>query len=123
MGITTARSKARRGWTLLLVPALLLGGACKRERAEEPAQEVARTLITYEIQVTNPMPHAMKVYAEYGAGEQELGVVEPNGTRTFTFTSEPITAATLKARAEDGSHEATGEASFAERNSVTWTIQ
>lgn len=105
----------------IALPALFVLTACggePREGAE--TQEVAQA--TYEVQVTNPMPHAMIIYADYGTGEKtELGTVEPMGTATFTITSPPSTSVRLTAQDSAATHEVFGEVTLTTGMAASWT--
>lgn len=74
-----------------------------------------------QVAVTNPMPHAMNVMADWGQGEEPLGTVEPNQTETFDIPAEPGTEITLSAMDEAETHNPTGTITAEE--GATWTIQ
>lgn len=112
-----------------VLPALLVLGACRGEQQQEqqpaaeqqPAQEVAQA--TYELQVTNTMAHPMTVYAEYGAGEIQLGTVESMQTSTFTITQPTSMTVNLRAEPADKSHTLNGQANLMAGMAASWTIQ
>ena len=102
---------------VIALPALFALGACKGDADQEVGEA------TYELEVTNPMPHTMTVYAEYTTGHRvALGTVEPMGTTTFTITGPGSTRVKLMATDEAASHEVTGEARLRSGAAATWTI-
>lgn len=105
----------------MTLPFLWALDACGGERPEAEPQEVARA--TYELHVTNPMPHAMIIFADYGNEEKaKLGRVEPMGTQSFTLVSPPSTSVLLSATDEEGTHEVSGEVALVEGMATRWTV-
>ncbi len=65
----------------------------------------------------------MTVYAEDGAGEVQLGTVEPTGSALFTITAPASTTLKLRAQDAEGTHIVTGQAILTEGITSSWTIQ
>lgn len=76
-----------------------------------------------EVSVTNSMPHAMIVRADWGEGEAELGKVEPNETKTFDLAAPPGTDVTLTATDERATHSTSGAVTVDPASPPSWTIQ
>lgn len=114
-------SSKRTMVSLMVLPALLTLGACRGEQQEAIEEEVGE--VTYELQVTNPMPHAMTIFADDGTGEVQLGVVEPMQTITFTITSPASTAVKVRAQDADITHEVFGEVTLTSAMASSWTIE
>lgn len=76
-----------------------------------------------QIAVTNPMPHAMNVKADWGQGEQMLGAVQPNETKTFDVAAAAGTEVKLTATDDDNTHSPSGSLTLSEGSPAAWTIQ
>lgn len=136
------RTLARRLSTAAVWMALVsLGFGCQTEGADEeeaPADTVAETMTqdepvaglepgagsTYEVAITNPMPHAMIVSVQYtGGGETELGTVPAGGEQSFTIAASAGETVTLVATDEAGTHSPTTTLTLPEGQTQTaWTI-
>jgi hypothetical protein len=81
--------------------------------AGEPAQ----------ISVTNAMPHPMVVKGDWGQGEQELGSVEGNQTKSFDVDAPAGSQVTLTATDKDASHSTSGTVTLEAATPASWTIQ
>jgi hypothetical protein len=81
--------------------------------AGEPAQ----------ISVTNAMPHPMLVKGDWGQGEQELGTVDVNETKTFDVNAPAGSQVTLTATDKDASHSTSGTVTLEAATPASWTIQ
>lgn len=81
--------------------------------AGEPAQ----------ISVTNAMPHPMVVKGDWGQGEQELGTVEVNETKSFDVDAPAGSQVTLTATDKDASHSTSGAVTLEAGAPASWTIQ
>lgn len=117
----------RRIAGMTALPLFLALAACQGETQQEETaqtaeqQEVAQA--TYTIEVSNPMPHAMIVSADYGTGQPvELGAVEPMGTQTFTITSPPSTTVNLTAEDAAKTHTVNGQVTLMTGMAATWTV-
>jgi hypothetical protein len=137
------RTLARRLSTAAAAIALVsLTFACETEDADEevaPADTIATTTAeepvstglepgassTYEVAITNPMPHAMIVTVEYtGGGETELGTVPPGGEQSFTVAASAGETITLVATDEAATHSPTTSITLPEGQTQTsWTIE
>ena len=80
---------------------------------------------TYEVVITNPMPHAMAVTVEYaGGGETELGTVPAGGEQSFTVAASAGEDVTLVATDEAGTHSPSTTMTLPEGQTQTaWTIE
>ena len=79
---------------------------------------------TYELVVTNPMPHAMTVSSDFEGAVVELGAVAASGQQTFIVPAPPGATVTVIARDEAGSHSPTTQVTFPEGQTyTTWTIE
>ena len=76
-----------------------------------------------EIAVTNPMPHAMIVKADWGSGETELGTVEPGETASFEVSAPAGTQVSLSASDAAASHAVSGTVTVEAGAPASWTIQ
>ena len=76
-----------------------------------------------EVAVTNPMPHAMIVRADWGQGAEELGEVAPNETKTFEIGAAPGTEVTLTATDAAETHSPSGTVTVSADSPASWTIQ
>lgn len=118
----------RRIASLATLPVFLVLAACQgeprqQEAAQPPAeqQEVAQSV--YEIEIVNPMPHAMIVTAETGTGEAiELGIVDAMGTATFSITAPASMTVTLTAADEAATHTVQSEVTLSGDLTPSWTI-
>ena len=126
----------RWGSTLALVAlvGLVAATACKKTEpgggapadTTAPARDTTMTSSTgapAQVAVTNAMPHEMVVKADWGQGENELGTVEPNETKTFEVTAPSGTALALTATDKDASHSASGSVTLDSAAPAAWTIQ
>jgi hypothetical protein len=79
---------------------------------------------TYDVSITNPMPHAMIVTVEYtGGGETELGTVPAGGEQSFTVAASGGETITLVATDEAGTHSPSTTITLPEgQTETTWTI-
>lgn len=115
--------------TLLTVPLVTLM-ACQGERtAEEMAEQqpaaeetMEMAAATYELEITNPMPHAMVVYRKTLDEEVRLGTVPANGSTYFTITEPTDMEVRLRAEDEAQTHEVTGKVHLQEGMDAAWTI-
>lgn len=78
---------------------------------------------TAEVAVTNPMPHAMIVKADWGSGEVELGPVEPGETASFEVGAPPGTQVSLSAADAAETHAVSGSVTVEADAPAAWTIQ
>lgn len=78
---------------------------------------------TAQVSVTNSMPHAMIVKADWGEGEMELGTVATNETKSFDVQAAGGSQVNLTATAEDASHSTTGTVTVGAGEPASWTIQ
>ena len=140
---TLARRLATAAATIALVS---LAIACATEDAEDdaaPADTIAPSAetttaeepvstglqpgqsSTYELAITNPMPHAMIVTVGYtGGGETELGTVPAGGEQSFTVAASAGETITLVATDEAGTHSPTTTMTLPEDQTRTaWTIE
>lgn len=76
-----------------------------------------------QVAVTNPMPHAMNVKADWGQGEQMLGAVQPNETKTFDIAATPGTEVKMTATDDANTHSPSGSLMLSEGSPAAWTIQ
>ncbi len=76
-----------------------------------------------QVSVTNSMPHAMTVKADWGEGENELGTVEPNETKSFDVEAPAGTQVTLTATDAQASHSTSGSVTVGPDQPAAWTIQ
>jgi hypothetical protein len=76
-----------------------------------------------EIAVTNPMPHAMVVKADWGSGETELGTVQPGETASFEVSAPAGTQVSLSASDPAASHAVSGTVTVEADAPASWTIQ
>lgn len=118
----------RRIASLAALPVVFTLAACQGETQQQetaqPAEQQEVAQATYTIEVSNPMPHAMVVTADYGTGQPvELGSVEPMGTATFTVTAPPSMTATLTAQDESRTHAVSGQVTLTSGMAASWTIQ
>lgn len=113
-----------------LVP-LLVFVACKGQQAQQqqaaeqkPAegQTMEMAAATYQIEVQNPMPHTMIVYAKTDSGEVKLGSVPANGSTYFTLTEPGTMDVQLRAEDEAKTHEVTGTVHLMKGQQASWTI-
>jgi hypothetical protein len=138
------RTLASRLSTAVVSIALVaLGAACQGEDAGEdaaPADTIATSApmadepvstgvepgvsSTYDVSITNPMPHAMIVTVEYtGGGETELGTVPAGGEQSFTVAASGGETITLVATDEAGTHSPSTTITLPEgQTETTWTI-
>lgn len=110
---------------LALPLALLLG--CPAERGgDEVSQEGEMGMemagVEFAIEVTNPMPHDMVVYAEAGTRVLELGTVPANGSASLTFTASEAMELELRARDTGMTHSVSGTVQLTEGQAAAWTI-
>jgi hypothetical protein len=137
------RTLARRLSTAAAAIALVsLAFACETQEGDEdvaPADTIATTTgeepvstgvepgisSTYEVVVTNPMPHAMIVTVEYtGGGETELGTVPAGGEQSFTVAASAGETITLVATDEAATHSPTTSMTLPEGQTQTsWSIE
>lgn len=125
---------------LLLTAALAVGlAACQREGEEVgteeelgPESEAVTTetapadeRVSYQVVVTNPMPHAMNVVVTLPDGSQDqLGTVPASGESTFTVLSAPGSSVTLVASDDANTHSPSGTVSLPSgETTVRWTVQ
>jgi hypothetical protein len=118
----------RRIASLAALPVLFTLAACQGEtqqqETEQPAEEQEVAQATYTLEVSNPMPHAMVVTADYGTGQPvELGAVEPMGTATFTVTQPPSMTVNLTAEDAAKTHAVNGQVTLTSDMAATWTIR
>ena len=119
--------KRLSGKALLTLPiALLLGCAAERggdETSQEGAMSMEMAGVEFAIEVTNPMPHEMVVYADTGTRVVQLGTVSANGTASLSFTASAALV-DLELRASDAamSHSVSGTVQLMEGEPATWTI-
>jgi hypothetical protein len=80
---------------------------------------------TYEVAITNPMPHAMVVTVEYtGGGETELGTVPAGGEQSFTVAASAGETITLVATDEAATHSPTTSMTLpGGQTQTSWTIE
>jgi hypothetical protein len=76
-----------------------------------------------QVSVTNPMPHAMTVTADWGQGQMELGTVQSNETSSFDISAPEGSQVTLTASDPEGTHNPTGTITLSASTPATWTIQ
>lgn len=125
--------------SFLLAAALMIGlVACQREQeqgateeelapeatsAPEPAPATERT--SYQLVVTNPMPHAMNVTVTLPDGSQDqLGTVPASGETSFTFLGAPGSSVTVVATDDGATHSPSGTLTLPVGDStVRWTVQ
>ncbi|MFN2383287.1 MAG: hypothetical protein ABR559_03375 [Gemmatimonadota bacterium] len=88
------------------------------------AEPMAVPTDTYELVVTNPMPHAMTVSSDFEGSVVELGAVAASGQQTFVVPAPPGATVTVIARDEAGSHSPTAQVTFPDGQTyTTWTIE
>lgn len=80
---------------------------------------------TYDVAITNPMPHAMVVTVAYtGGGETELGTVAAGGEQSFTVAASAGETVTLTATDEAGTHSPSTSMALPEGQAeAAWTIE
>lgn len=139
------RTLASRLSTAVVSIALVsFGAACQGEEAGEydaPADTVASSVpeidepvssgvepggsSTYDLAITNPMPHAMIVSVEYtGGGGTELGTVPAGGEQSFTVAASAGETVTLVATDEAGTHSPSTTMALPEGQvEASWTIE
>lgn len=116
--------------TLLTTLPLAALMACQGEQAAEdiaqqqPAAEETMEMAAaaYEIEISNPMPHAMVVYRKTADGEVKLGTVPANGSTYFTITEPGGMDVQLRAEDEAQTHSVTGSVHLMKGMEATWTI-
>ncbi len=120
--------KRLSGKALFALPIALLLGCSAESGGDEMAQEeggmsMEMAGVEFAIEVTNPMPHEMVVYAEAGTRVVQLGTVPANETASLTFTASAAMV-DLELRASDAgmSHFETGTVQLMEGEPATWTI-
>lgn len=114
-------------FTTLPLAALI---ACQGDRvAEDTAQQqpaaeetMEMAAATFEIEVSNPMPHAMVVYRTTSSGEVKLGTVPANGSTYFTITEPADMNVPLRAEDEAQTHSVTGSVHLMKGMEASWTI-
>jgi len=137
---TLARRLSGAALTMALVS---LASGCETEGADEdvaPADTIAETTTgdepvstgiepgagsTYDVAISNPMPHAMIVTVEYtGGGETELGTVPAGGEQSFTVAASAGETITLVATDEAATHSPSTTLALAEdQTQASWTIE
>jgi hypothetical protein len=126
-------------WKPILVPALvfaLTATACERADQEGEDLAPADTAIveetgtagveaSYQLVITNPMPHAMNVTAMMPDGGQvQLGSVPANAESTFTVVGSGGEVVTVVATDEGNTHSPSGEITLpSDATTVRWTIE
>jgi hypothetical protein len=80
---------------------------------------------TYNVVVTNPMPHAMAVKVQFtGGGEMDLGTVPAGGDQSFTIAASAGETVTLVAADESGSHSPSTTMTLPEgATETTWIVE
>jgi hypothetical protein len=110
-----------------VAPADTIASSAEPTTAEEPLSTGLEpgASTTYEVAITNPMPHAMVVTVEYtGGGETELGTVPAGGEQSFTVAASAGETITLVATDEAATHSPTTSLTLPEGQTQTsWTIQ
>jgi hypothetical protein len=76
-----------------------------------------------EVVITNPMPHAMIVVADWGQGQEPLGTVQPNDSQTFPVSAPEGAQVKLTATDAEETHSPTGTLSVKKGEPANWTIQ
>ena len=126
----------------LLVVLLALGTACEREGAEDEGTAADTTAaeesgmgmetepapaepVSYQVVVTNPMPHAMNVTATLPDGSQvQLGTVPASGESSFEVTGAAGESVTITATDEENTHSPSGTVTLpVGETTVRWTVQ
>jgi hypothetical protein len=128
----------QRPLALLALAGLVAATACKKKTETEggmpadttmaPAAPSDTTLTSsvgavVQVTVTNAMPHPMVVKGDWGQGENEMGEVEPNETKTFDVAAPAGTVVTLVATDKDASHSTSGTVTLDSAAPAAWTIQ
>ena len=92
---------------------------------EEIEPETAAEEVSYQLVITNPMPHAMNVSATMPDGSQvQLGSVPPSGESSFNVTGTAGEAVTVVAVDEANTHAPSGTITLPSgETTVSWTIQ
>ena len=78
---------------------------------------------TVQITVTNPMPHAMIVNADWGSGETQIGTVQPSETASFEVAARPGATVSLNASDAAASHSVSGSVTVQADAPASWTIK
>jgi hypothetical protein len=110
-----------------VAPADTIASSAETTTAEEPVSTGLQPgqSSTYEVAITNPMPHAMVVTVGYtGGGETELGTVPAGGEQSFTVAASAGETITLVATDEAATHSPTTTMTLPEGQTRTaWTIE
>jgi len=110
-----------------VAPADTIASSGETTTAEEPVSTGLQPgqSATYEVAITNPMPHAMVVTVGYtGGGETELGTVPAGGEQSFTVAASAGETITLVATDEAATHSPTTTMTLPEGQTRTaWTIE
>lgn len=110
-----------------VAPADTIAPSAETTTAEEPVSTGLEPGVssTYEVAITNPMPHAMVVTVGYaGGGETELGTVPAGGEQSFTVAASAGETITLVATDEAATHSPTTSLTLPEdQTRTTWTIE
>ena len=135
---------SRLSTAVVSIALISLGAACQGEDTGDdaaPADTVASSApatdqpvssgiepgasSTYEVAITNPMPHAMNVTVEYtGGGETALGTVPAGGEQSFTIAASAGETVTLVAADEAATHSPSTTMALPEgQTTATWTIE
>lgn len=108
-------------------PADTIGSSAETTTGDEPVSTGIQpgTASTYDVAITNPMPHAMIVTVEYtGGGETELGTVPAGGEQSFTVAASAGETITLVATDEARTHSPTTTLDLAPgQTQAAWTIE
>lgn len=127
----------RTSFPALFVTVLIAIGivACKPKAADEGAQEETATQtaapaaaaerVSYQLVITNPMPHAMNVTATMPDGSQvQLGTVPASGESSFSVLGVPGESVSIVAADVANTHSPSGAVTLsAGETTVHWTIQ
>ncbi len=76
-----------------------------------------------QVTITNPMPHAMNVEAEWGKEKKALGKVGPSETKTFDVAAPAGTEVKLVATDDAKTHSPSGMIKLDTAAPAKWTIQ
>ena len=120
-------NRLQRSLAVVALAGLFALAACQKKAAPEgdtgagatpadtamtpPAPDMPTTSSVGEpaqISVTNAMPHPMVVKGDWGQGEQELGTVDVNETKSFDVDAPAGSQVTLTATDKDASHSTSG---------------
>lgn len=124
ISLTAACSKAEDEGDLAPADTVAVEDGATTGIAAGTAEPMAVPTDTYELVVTNPMPHAMSVSLDFEGAVTELGTVAASGQQTFIVPAPPGATVTVLARDEAGSHSPTATITFPEGQTyTTWTIE